>query len=182
MDQPEDQAAGPHAQTAIPRAGTRHSEEWWRRRGFRVRTYRPEDFDALHAIWKACEISLDDTDTAESIARNLRRRKHSLRIFVVETAGVAPAAPGVPRLVGGVMTAFDGHRAYVYHLAVHPQFRAGGLGRLLLETCEWQAQAWGARHLRLTARRDDVRIAARRMYAAAGWRHRKELWVYSKDL
>ncbi|MCY3023197.1 MAG: GNAT family N-acetyltransferase [Planctomycetota bacterium] len=180
MSTQAEESAKPTVPTAIPRAGTRHSEEWWRRRGFRVRQYRPEDHEALRAIWKACDISLGETDTAEAIARNLRRRSNGFRIFVVETTGEAPA--GVPRLVGGVVTTFDGHRAYVYHLAVHPQFRAGGLGRLLLETCEWQAQRWGARHLRLTSLTANMRTAARRMYAAAGWRPRKELWVYSKDL
>lgn len=180
MARQREDAGAPHLQPAIPRAGTRHSEEWWRRRGFRVRQYKPEDYAALRAIWKACDISLDDTDSAEAIARNLRRRANSFRIFVVETTGEAPA--GAPRLTGGVILACDGHRAYVYHLAVHPRFRAGGLGRLLLETCEWQAQRWGARHLRLTSLRGALRAAARRMYAAAGWTHRKELWVYAKDL
>ena len=170
---------GLQVQAAIPKAGTRHSEEWWRRRGFRIRTYRPEDYDALRDIWKACHIDLDDTDTAEAIARNLRRRARSFRIFVVETTGVAPA--GVPRLAGGVIVTFDGHRSYVYHLAVHPQFRAGGLGRLLLETCEWQAERWGARHLRLTSKRGSLRTAARRMYGAGGWAHLQDLWVYARD-
>jgi N-acetylglutamate synthase len=174
------QYSSPVIRPDLPKAGTRHSEEWWRRRGFRVRVYRPEDYEALHAIWKACEIALDETDTAEAIARNLRRRKNGFRIFVVEATGAAPA--GVPPLAGGAVVTFDGHRAYVYHVAVNPQFRAGGLGRLLLETCEWQAERWGAKHLRLTSRRDTVRNAARRMYNAAGWSMVKELWVYAKDL
>ncbi|MGD0088441.1 MAG: GNAT family N-acetyltransferase [Planctomycetota bacterium] len=150
-----------------------------KKKGFKIRQYRNGDFAALAAVWKACDMDLDESDTAQAIARNQRRRR-GWRVFVVEPPGATGA--GELRLAGGAIITFDGHRAYVYHLVVHPAFRDAGLGRLLLERCERQALAWGARHLRLTSRTDASRSAARRMYAAAGWRARKELWVYSKDL
>ena len=52
----------------------------------------------------------------------------------------------------------------MYHLAVDPEFRMAGVGRVLLETCEQQAKLWGARHMRLTSLIDDCRIAARRTF------------------
>lgn len=153
------------------------------KKGFDLRQYRRGDFEALKAIWEACDMQLDETDTAQALARTLRRFKNSFRIFVIEATRAAPLNPEsrIP-LAGGVVVTFDGHRAYVYHLVVHPVFRDAGLGRVLLEACERQARRWGARHLRLTSRTDASRADARRMYEAAGWRARKELWVYSKDL
>lgn len=146
---------------------------------FRVRPFQPGDFKELAAIWKACDMALDETDTARAISGNLRRRRTAWRLFVAEANRVA--VEGKRCLAGGALVTYDGHRAYVYHLAVHPDFRDAGLGRVLLEVCEKQARAWGARHLRLTSRTDASRAQARRMYEAAGWKMRKELWVYSKD-
>jgi len=150
------------------------------KKGFRVRQYRSGDFEALKSIWDACDMQLDETDSAQAIARNLRRFRSGFRIFVIEATR---AACGKGRcLAGGAIITFDGHRAYVYHLVVHPDFRDAGLGRVLLEICQRQATRWGARHLRLTSRTDASRANARRMYEAAGWKARKELWVYSRDL
>ena len=150
----------------------------------RIRLYVPQDFKALNAIWKAGDMALDDTDTAEAMAENLQRFKNSYRVFVAEAQMVQGrnGAVGRRRLAGGVVTAFDGHRASVYHLAVHPEFRGVGLGRALLDTCERQAKIWGARHLRLTARTDASRAAARRMYAKAGWEVDSTICVYRKTL
>ena len=89
---------------------------------------------------------------------------------------------GKPRLAGGVITTFDGHRAYVYHFAVHRDFRGMGLGRALLETCERQAKFWEARHLRLTARVDGSRAAARKLYQALGWVRDNSICTYGKTL
>ena len=150
------------------------------KKGFRVRRYRSGDFEAMKAIWKACDMQLDETDTAQTLGGTLRRFRNSFRVFVIEAARAVCGKTHC--LAGGAIMTFDGHRAYVYHLVVHPDFRDAGLGRVLLETCERQALAWGARHLRLTSRTDASRADARRMYEAAGWEARKELWVYSKDL
>jgi len=150
------------------------------KKGFRVRQYRTSDFGSLKAIWEACDMQLDETDSAQALAKNLRRFRNGFRVLVIEASRSARGK--VRCLAGGAVITFDGHRAYVYHLVVHPDFRDAGLGRVLLETCERQALAWGARHLRLTSRTDASRANARRMYEAAGWRARKELWVYSRDL
>lgn len=149
-----------------------------------VRRYRNEDFAQLHAVWKACHIELDETDTAEAVAANLEQRPNTYRLFVAAAQLVntsTETAVGPARLVGGALITFDGHRSYIYHLAVDPSFRDAGVGRVLLETCQRQAQLWGARHMRLTSLNDGSRADAQRMYVAAGWRRRKELWVFSED-
>ena len=150
-----------------------------------LRQYQPSDFKELKAIWKAGDIKLDDTDGAKAIAENLKRFKNSYRIFIAE-AQMVDAKKNKPvgqsRIAGGVVATFDGHRVYVYHLAVHPDFRNVGLGRELLKTCEAQAKHWGARHLRLSARKDPSRAAARKMYENAGWQADESISIYRKTL
>jgi GNAT superfamily N-acetyltransferase len=152
---------------------------------FTVRPYRCGDFKTLEAIWRAGEIALDETDTPQAFAENQKKRKDSWRIFVADvriTDRLTRRPVGKARLAGGLILTFDGHRAYVYHFVVHPDFRGLGLGRALLETCEQQAALWGARHLRLTARCDAARAVAHQLYESVGWRADKSVWVFRKDL
>lgn len=149
-----------------------------------IRLYRPEDYRALKAMWKAGDIAVDDTDNAKALKENSEKRKHSFRIFVAEAQPLDASgkAAGEPLLAAAVICAFDGRRVYLYHFTVHPDFRGLGLGTALLETCEHQARLWGARHLRLMSRTDPTRASARGLYEKLGWSAQKELCQYSKML
>lgn len=150
-----------------------------------IRAYKPEDYRELKAIWKTGEIVVDETDSAKAIKESLVKRKDGFQIFVAEIIAIDPktAKPsGAIQLAGGVIVTFDGHRAYIYHFAVHPDFRGVGLGEALLETCEHQARLWGSKHLRLMSRTDAAREGARRLYEKNGWKSESSLIQYKKDL
>ena len=69
-----------------------------------------------------------------AIAKSLSEQKNSYRIFVGEACLLDAASEkpvSKPAIAGGVILTRDGRRANVYHLAVHPQFRGGGLGKAL---------------------------------------------------
>jgi ribosomal protein S18 acetylase RimI-like enzyme len=150
-----------------------------------IRPYKPEDYRELKAVWKLGDIVLDETDSARVLKTNLETRRGSFQVFVAEIAAVDPQTgkpAGIKRLAGGVTITFDGHRAYIYHFAVHPDFRGVGLGTALLETCEHQAQLWGAKHLRLMSRVDAGRAGARKLYEKHGWKCEVGLCQFKKDL
>lgn len=150
-----------------------------------IRDFRDSDYRALRNIWKLGDIALDDTDSAKTLAHNLTTLKTSFRVFVAEAQIVdlqLGEKVGKPRLAGGVIFTCDGRRGYVYHFAVHPEFRGVGVGGALLETCERQARAWGHKHLRLTARNDSSRAAARKLYQEMGWEPHPGLTIYGKAL
>jgi GNAT superfamily N-acetyltransferase len=149
-----------------------------------IRSYKSADFRQLTEIWRACDIKLDETDTAKALSQNMKR-KNSYNIFVAEakfSEEHTKRAIGKPRLAGGIVVTFDGHRAYIYHFAVQEDFRGVGLGRALLETCEAQAKKWGAKHMRLSARTDPSRAVAHRIYETSGWTPDKTIWTYAKTL
>ena len=150
----------------------------------RIRLFKTEDYKALKEIWRLGDIELDDTDSPAALAKNTERLPNGFRVFVAEAQELdhGDNPTGKARVAGGVILTYDGKRAYIYHFAVHPDFRGHGLGKALLETCERQAALWGARHLRLTARNDRSREVAHRMYQAAGWTPTKALWIYNKAL
>jgi ribosomal protein S18 acetylase RimI-like enzyme len=67
---------------------------------------------------------------------------------------------------GSVMVGFDGHRGWVYYLAVAPDRRRSGLGRVLMAAAEAWLRARGAPKIQLMVRADNE--AALGFYEALG--------------
>ena len=59
-----------------------------------------------------------------------------------------------------VMVGFDGHRGWVYYLAVDPGARRGGLGRAMMAAAEDWLRARGAPKIQLMVREDNAAVAA----------------------
>jgi len=86
---------------------------------------RIDDFDAVLALWKACEgVGLNEMDTPACIAAYLERN-----------AGMSFIARDGGRIVGAVLSGHDGRRGYMHHLAVAASYRKRGIGRNLVEAC-----------------------------------------------
>ena len=82
-------------------------------------------------------------------------------------------------LAGSVMTGFDGHRGWVYYLAVAEARRRRGVGRALMRAAEQWLQARGAPKLQLMVRADN--LAAEGFYEAIGY-GREAVSVLSRRL
>jgi ribosomal protein S18 acetylase RimI-like enzyme len=57
------------------------------------------------------------------------------------SSSVLAAIEDDPRLLATAMVGHDGHRGWVYYLAVDPAMRGSGLGRKMMEACEAWARA-----------------------------------------
>ena len=69
-------------------------------------------------------------------------------------------------LVASVMVGYDGHRGWVYYLAVAPERRRAGLGRTMMDAAEAWLRERGAPKLQLMVREDNE--AAFGFYEALG--------------
>lgn len=67
---------------------------------------------------------------------------------------------------GSVMVGFDGHRGWVYYLAVDPAQRRSGLGRALMQAAEAWLVRRGAPKIQLMVRSDNAEAMG--FYAALG--------------
>jgi ribosomal protein S18 acetylase RimI-like enzyme len=102
-----------------------------------VRAAVPADVDALLALWEvAAENDSRPIDTASAVEALLERDPDAC--LVVERDG---------RIVGTVIAGWDGWRAHLYRLAVHPDLRRQGVGGLLLEAAAERLSALGAGRL-----------------------------------
>jgi ribosomal protein S18 acetylase RimI-like enzyme len=70
-------------------------------------------------------------------------------------------------ITGAVMVGFDGHRGWVYYLAVHPDQQRRGLGRALMAAAEAWLLGRGAPKIQLMVRDDNAE--ARGFYEALGY-------------
>lgn len=77
------------------------------------------------------------------------------------------AARDGDRVVGTVMAGYDGHRGWLYYVAVANDHRGTGLGRALVDAAEQWLAAQGARVIRLMVRAENE--AAAGFYKALGY-------------
>jgi ribosomal protein S18 acetylase RimI-like enzyme len=97
-----------------------------------LRAFRPEDSEAVVALWTACGLTRPWNDPRRDIERKLAVQPELF--LVAEREG---------EVVGTAMAGYDGHRGWVYYLAVAPPLQGGGLGRLLMGEVERRLTALG---------------------------------------
>lgn len=71
------------------------------------------------------------------------------------------------RIVGTAMSGFDGHRGWVYYVAVHPEFRRRGIGTRLMKRVESSLTDTGCPKLNLQIRADNAAVQA--FYESLGY-------------
>lgn len=72
------------------------------------------------------------------------------------------------QLIGSAMSGFDGHRGWVYYVAVHPDYRRKGIGTDLMKKVETSLVEIGCPKLNLQIRADNVEVQA--FYESLGYR------------
>jgi ribosomal protein S18 acetylase RimI-like enzyme len=81
--------------------------------------------------------------------------------------GTIFAARNSGRVVGTVMAGYDGHRGWLYYVAVAQDQRGHGLGRALIAEAERWLAAQGARVIRLMVRAENEGVTG--YYRALGF-------------
>jgi ribosomal protein S18 acetylase RimI-like enzyme len=89
------------------------------------------DIPAVIAMWQACELTRPWNDPAADIA--LARQSPNATVLVGRDRET---------IVATAMVGHDGHRGWVYYVAVDPGRRQQGFGRAIMEAAEaWLRQA-----------------------------------------
>lgn len=126
------------------------------------REMRPEDAEAVTALWRAAGIARPWNPPDRDIAFALRGG-HST-ILVAEIAGAVAAS---------AMVGEDGHRGWVYYVAVDPERQRAGLGAAIMSAAERWLAARGVWKVQLLVREDNV--AVRTFYERLGYRDTRSI-------
>uniref|UniRef100_UPI0035C97BFF GNAT family acetyltransferase n=1 Tax=uncultured Sphingomonas sp. TaxID=158754 RepID=UPI0035C97BFF len=116
----------------------------------------PPDAERVIALWQACGLTRPWNDPAADFA--LASGGEGAAILLIRDAGA---------VCGSVMVGFDGHRGWVYYLAVAPDRRGAGHGRALMAAAERWLRERGAPKLQLMVRGDNA--AALGFYETLGF-------------
>ncbi|WP_119392762.1 GNAT family acetyltransferase [Taklimakanibacter lacteus] len=134
--------------------------------------FRPlteHDIDAVVALWTDCGLVRPWNDPRRDI--DFARGKQGSDILL----GFADDA-----LVSSVMVGHDGHRGWIYYVAVSPAFQGRGLGRETVAAAEAWLKARGVWALNLNIRTENEKVRA--FYAALGYETRDVIVMGKRDI
>jgi ribosomal protein S18 acetylase RimI-like enzyme len=118
------------------------------------------DCSEVIALWEACGLTRPWNDPAADFARAIAGPTSAILLLHEGDA-----------LVGSVMVGCDGHRGWVYYLAVAPARRRAGLGRTMMDAAEGWLRERGAPKLQLMVREDNEEALG--FYEALGLERQK---------
>jgi ribosomal protein S18 acetylase RimI-like enzyme len=128
------------------------------------------DYQNVISLWKSCEgIGLSGADSKDNMEAYLRRNP-----------GMNFIAGYQNEIIGAVLCGHDGRRGYLHHLAVHPDYRMQGVGRLLVERCVTALQRIGIQKCHLfifNSNNEGIRF-----WEKIGWIRREDIGVVSKEI
>lgn len=90
-----------------------------------VRPYQIADEEQVIDLWERCGLIVPRNDPRRDIELKLRWQPD---LFLVGTAE--------DRVVATVMAGYEGHRGWINYLAVSPDMRRRGIGRLMMQEAE----------------------------------------------
>lgn len=111
----------------------------------------PADADAVTALWEQAGLTRPWNPPAADLHRALDGATSTVLGAYRDDTLAGPTLVG-PTLIGTVMVGHDGHRGWVYYLAVAETERGAGLGRRLMEAAEAWLRERGAVKLQLMVR------------------------------
>lgn len=133
-----------------------------------IRPAEDDDATQLVALWERCELTRPWNDPHADIAR---ARSGPASDVLVGCEG--------DTLVASVMVGHDGHRGYVYYVAVDPDRRKIGHGRAILAAAEDWLRERGIEKLQLLVRPGNSEAKA--FYEAIGFGETPRI-IYAKWL
>ena len=123
-----------------------------------VRPYAEGDTAGLIALWQACQLVRPWNDPAADISFCIASPNAELYVGQIGV-DTRPAA--------SVMVGHDGHRGWVYYLAVDPAHQGAGFGRRMIEQAEDWLKARSVPKIQLMIRTENEQ--AERFYDAIGY-------------
>jgi ribosomal protein S18 acetylase RimI-like enzyme len=115
-----------------------------------IRPYCPVHRVQLIALWQQV-FGYPDAHNQPGLAIDKKTAVADGLLFIAELDG---------KVVGSIMAGYDGHRGWIYSLAVLPEYRGAGIGSRLLQHAEGQLTALGAVKINLQIMNSNEKVAA----------------------
>ncbi len=125
-------------------------------KGLEIRAFVIEDTDAVLDVWGQAGMTAPNRNPRSDIQKKLRHSPESF--FVGKVEG---------KVVATVMVGYDGHRGWIYKLAVMPDQQRKGIGTRMMEHAENWLRQQGCLRVKLEVQQD--RAAVTQFYEKLGY-------------
>ena len=126
------------------------------------------DIADVIALWQRCGLTRPWNDPAADIAL-ARKGENAAMLVGRDDSGI----------VASVLVGHDGHRGWVYYVAVDPDCRHKGYGRVIMDAAEGWLCLRGIEKLQLMVRPDNSQVQA--FYQSLGYLEQERI-IYAKWL
>lgn len=123
----------------------------------KILVYRDEYFDGVKSLW--LEAFPDDPPWNAAEVAIPAKVKAQPELFVLAVDG--------NEVAGSIMAGYDGHRGWIYAVAVRTNYRSSGLGSKLIGEAERRLEALGCVKINLQVRADNAAVVA--FYQSLGY-------------
>lgn len=111
----------------------------------KIRSFLQQDEGAVIRLWNECGLVRPWNDPKKDIARKLTTQPELFLVVEKED-----------RVVGSAMIGYEGHRGWVYYLAVDPSCQGQGIGQALMREAEHLLIERGCPKIQLLVRSNNV--------------------------
>ena len=112
-----------------------------------IRTFQPDDESAVIALWDRCGLLRPWNDPKKDIQRKLAVNPDQFLVGVEDES-----------IMAATMVGYDGHRGWIYYLAVDPDRQRTGLGRQLVDHAEALLRKLGCPKINLQVRTSNLKV------------------------
>ncbi len=123
----------------------------------RIRSYRETDNRKVIQLWKECDLVVPWNNPQRDIARKRTVQSELFLIGLIEEEIIATA-----------MVGYDGHRGWVYYLAVKPNYQQQEVGKQMMKEAENRLLEIGCPKLNIMVRTTNLDVI--NFYKAIGYK------------
>ena len=134
-----------------------------------IRQYNEKDREQIIELWKTCNLTRPWNDPNKDFDRKNGVGEDLFIVLEFEN-----------KIIGTVMGGYDGHRGIMNYLAVSPDFRGKGFGKMLVEEVEKKLKQLGCPKVNLLVRLDNVEVG--NFYESIDYKKQDDVSVFGKRL
>jgi len=114
-----------------------------------IRSFHISDEADVIDLWHRCNLVVPQNDPKKDIKMKLQIQPELFLVGAISN-----------RIVSTVMSGYDGHRGWLYYLAVDPDFQKHGIGRLMVDKVVMKLRKLGCPKINLQVRNSNKAVIA----------------------
>ena len=128
----------------------------------KIISYHPQYQNAVIDLWKKCNLVVSQNDPVVDVQKKLDVQSELFLIALLKN-----------EVIGSVMAGYDGHRGWLYYLAVLPEYQKKGYGGKLVKRAINELRKLGCLKVNLQVRSDNASLV--NFYKHLGFKEEKRI-------